>query len=201
MKRKITKLCFCVFAAAVFALLFSFAVYANSMQKMFDDELYGKVVRLHVIANSDSWEDQEAKIHVRDSILEYINGLTENAECAENACYIIKENLNEISMYVNRQVQSLGYSYNAQVKFSPERYPVRYYNSFAFPSGVYDSLRIVLGEGEGKNWWCVLYPSVCTALSSDICDILEDGGVSQRVTDIMCSDNVRFRFALFDLFN
>lgn len=199
MKKNILKITVCFVAALMFSLLFCFAVYATNLQKSFDCDLYGNVIRLHIIANSDSSYDQKAKLEVRDMVLQYIDSLTKDAVTSKQAQDVINRNLSNINEFVLLACENLGYGYSVDTEFCTEYYPVRYYENLTFPAGKYKSLKITLGSGEGKNWWCVLYPSVCTSASTDHFCELKSAGVSDNTASVICSENRNIRFSLFIL--
>lgn len=138
-------------------LLFSFHIisYSKSIQK----ELADNVIRLHVVANSDSKDDQNIKNIVRDNVLEYINSLSiENISTSRK---IILENLENINRIANATLNELNCNFEAKVYFDTFHFPAKKYEDISLPSGKYEAIKIVLGEGKGKNWWCVMYPPLC----------------------------------------
>lgn len=202
MKNKYLKIVFSIIMAFVSSAVLYTAVSLQSMQDAFDDELYGNVIRLHILADSDSDEDQYAKILVRDAVKEYIYSLVEKAGSKIEAETMISQNIDEIENTVAKAINELGLSCESTVSFDEEYYPVRYYDGFAFPSGKYKSLKISLGSGKGKNWWCVLYPTVCNSMSADTEKKLTDSGVSQKTADMICSGGKKYEFGIYllDLF-
>ncbi len=133
-----------------------------------EEKVYENVIRLHVIANSDSEEDQSLKLAVRDALLKKISA--EKAETKSEAISYIEAENDEIISLCNSTLQSLGCEDSVTLELGREYYPVRYYDSFKLPAGNYTSLRVVIGNGEGHNWWCVLYPPLCTAASEAECE-------------------------------
>ena len=131
-----------------------------------ENEIYDSVLRLHVIANSNSKEDQELKLKVRDAILEKSEALFGNSNNRNEAIDIVRSNLPEIEKEAIEVIKREGYSYSVSVELGEENYPTKNYESFCFPSGNYMSLRIIIGEGEGENWWCVLFPPMCVSAAS-----------------------------------
>jgi stage II sporulation protein R len=126
-----------------------------------EEKLYDSVIRLHVLANSNEDYDQELKLKVRDAILEkYAEELlaTENIKEASERVEFLLEDIEATS---ERVIEDEGYSYSVKCFFDREYYPERVYEKATFPAGNYLSLRVVIGEGEGKNWWCVLFPPLC----------------------------------------
>ncbi len=195
--KKTVKLCFAVALSLCFAFIIAFSVSVARMQNRFDEELYGNVIRLHILANSDSEFDQQAKIQIKNRVVDHISQLTCGAQSAEDAADIIMANKDKINEYVQTVAQELGYDYEVSTDFSDEKYPVRYYSGFAFPAGTYKSLRINLGNGIGKNWWCVLYPSICVAPVDEVDELLQKNGISDETVRYICEDEkyiLRFRF-------
>lgn len=138
-----------------------------------ESELYESVLRLHVIANSDSEEDQTLKLKVRDAILKETSDLFANCKDRGEAERAVAENGERIAEIARGVVLLEGYPYDVSVELGEERYPTRNYESFCFPSGEYLSLRVTIGEGEGENWWCVLFPPLCLGAASE-----GDGAIS-----------------------
>lgn len=129
--------------------------------------IYEDTIRLHILANSDSREDQELKIVVRDGVLNEFGErlrLAGSFEAAEKLCERL---IPEIEKYAEGIIREAGYSYDVNIKLGEEWYETRDYDGFSLPCGYYTSLRILIGEGEGKNWWCVMYPPLCTELASE----------------------------------
>ncbi len=145
-----------------------------------EDELYGGVIRLHILANSDSEEDQTLKLKVRDYVLknysENIYSYRNIDDAMENTGKIV----GDISESCEKFIESQGYSYPVKVTLCREYYPTRHYEEFAFPAGEYNSLKIIIGSGEGHNWWCVLFPPMCS--ESAIGDIVDYSDVSAGLT-------------------
>ncbi len=130
------------------------------------DDLRQNVLRLHIIANSDSTADQELKLKIRDEILKETGDLFLNCNDLENAEKTVKENLNSFSDIANKVIKENGFNYTATAAFGKSDFSTRYYDDFTLPAGEYNSLIITLGEGSGKNWWCVVYPTVCISAAT-----------------------------------
>ncbi len=145
------------------------SVLSSVMPVSGEEHLYSDVIRLHVIAESDSKEDQAVKLAVRDSVLELVEERLDLAEGYDDAYAVLSGMIPEIEAVAEARAEREGHPLTAEVVFDREEYPVRYYDDFALPAGEYMSMRIVLGEGEGKNWWCVLFPPLCrdTAVGED----------------------------------
>lgn len=131
-----------------------------------EDEIYDNVLRLHVLANSDSDEDQALKIRVRDELLEATEDIFADCKTREDAERLVRENMSLIRNTAQNAVSSAGYSYPVSIAFDEEEYPTRNYENACFPAGEYMSLRVMIGEAEGQNWWCVLFPPMCVGAAS-----------------------------------
>ncbi len=165
-------------------------------------EIYENTVRLHVLANSDSEHDQSIKLAVRDAILEEIASVTEGAQTVEEAEALISANLGYIREIAKKALAELGESYEVNVTLSEEYYPTREYEDFRLPAGKYTSLRIMLGEAEGQNWWCVLYPSLCTS-GAKTGETLVQTGFSKDQIEILTGGEepkYRLKFKILEIF-
>ena len=150
------------FAATLLAITFMVAVFPTEE----DYKVYEDTLRLHILANSDSRVDQDLKIGVRDLILEKLGGELEGEEAIESALEITEEILTEIKDMADEFLNESGVDYSAVVTLAKEWYETKDYKDFTLPRGYYSSLVISLGDGEGQNWWCVLFPPMCTDLAS-----------------------------------
>lgn len=129
-------------------------------------EIYDTVLRLHVLANSDSEEDQALKLKVRDAVLEVTAPLLADATDRDNAEAIIRAHMSDIQLAAEATVAENGADQAVTVMLDMEDYPTRNYESCAFPAGEYLSLRVCLGDAEGQNWWCVLFPPLCLSTAT-----------------------------------
>lgn len=125
------------------------------------EEIADKVLRFHVIANSDSEADQALKLKVRDGIGNYLHKELQAADNLEESIEIINKNMDDITACAERVIASEGYDYSVQSKVAWVDFPVKTYGEYAFPKGNYQALKVVIGNGTGKNWWCVMYPNMC----------------------------------------
>ena len=124
-------------------------------------EIYDSVVRLHVIANSDSEEDQALKLTVRDALLREMPKLLDGVTDRETAIDCLENSLDDLQRIAESTVRAAGYDYEVSVWLGEERYPSKAYEQTCFPVGTYESLQVKIGEADGKNWWCVLFPQLC----------------------------------------
>lgn len=146
------------------ALVFGFVCSVFWSMASFDancEELRDNVLRLHIVANSDSTADQELKIEIRDEILKQSETLFEKSTDLNSALKNAEENLEIYEEIANRVIEEQGFNYSATVKIGKRFFETRVYDDFTLPAGEYDALIVELGEGVGKNWWCVIFPGVC----------------------------------------
>lgn len=124
-------------------------------------DLADSVFRLHVIANSDSEEDQNLKYIVRDNVLAYMNEICKGASSKEEAISIAKEHQDEFRQIALDTIAENGFDYDVHVEIGNFSFPTKTYGDISLPSGYYDALRIKIGEAKGQNWWCVMFPPLC----------------------------------------
>lgn len=138
-------------------------LYARAEQ----NRLSGELIRLHVIANSDGAGDQAAKLAVRDAVLAALTPLLADVEDVGGAERVIRDALPQLEHAAELSLRRSGRYYPARALLCVETYPTRDYEGFALPAGDYVSLRVILGEGKGKNWWCVVFPPLCMTAAED----------------------------------
>lgn len=159
--------------AALMAL--SLALCAGTWAQTRQQTISSALVRLHVIADSDAAEEQEIKLEVRDAVLAYLTPVLEEAESQQQARQIIRDNLEGIAQAAGSAARGRQVS----VTLSRESYPTREYEGFTLPAGRYESLRVILGQGQGKNWWCVVFPPLCLSAAE-----------SERVQDVLKGEDL-----------
>lgn len=158
-----------------------------------------ELIRLHVVANSDSDEDQAVKLRVRDAVLDSIRSDLKMVGDINQAKAYLRENLPKIQAAANRTLEAAGVDAQAVVTLEKEAFDIRRYDTFSLPAGVYESLRIVIGEGAGKNWWCVAFPELCLgAVGTDFCETAQAAGMSQNLTESLTQEDCSIRFFLLD---
>lgn len=164
-------------------------------------ELSEKLIRLHVVANSNSEEDQALKLKVRDSILGELEVLLSGVTDKTEAQKIIGSRLNELCRAARQTVQDEGYNYAVTARLMTEDFPTRNYSTFSLPAGKYTSLRITIGAGEGHNWWCVIFPPLCAgaAASGDVSDM----GLTDDQVGLITESSGKYvvRFKAIEIFN
>ncbi len=156
-KAKIAGIAALFLLTAVLMMLYHRSVEEKRMQR----HIASEVLRLHVVANSDSEQDQELKLKVKETVVTYLRGVMEDADSVEEARAQIKKRLPEIEEIAREKMQTEGYDYDAEATLGECYFPVKEYGDLTFPAGEYEALRVNLGESAGKNWWCVMYPTLC----------------------------------------
>ncbi len=140
------------------------------------DDIQNEVFRLHIIANSDSPEDQALKIKVRDEMLSYTSEIFKGCKNKAESINAANTYLEDIKSHAQQIVYENGYNYKVDAYVTNMSFNTRVYDNFTLPAGKYDALRIIIGNGEGKNWWCVLYPALCipSAQADDLGNVMND---------------------------
>lgn len=163
------------------------------------NNIRSEVVRLHILANSDSDIDQNIKLIVRDKLLQSGNELFSGNMAVETAYGILSDNRDTVEAYINNILIEEGFNYTSNVYLVKEYYPTRSYETFTLPAGEYLSLKIILGNGEGHNWWCVMFPPLCLPAASqntDLNAVFND----ECVEIIKYSDKYEIRFKIVEIF-
>lgn len=149
--------------------------------------VYDGVIRLHVLAHSDSEEEQALKLKVRDAILDGVGEDLNQMQSKEDAEAFLHAELERVKGIAEQVVQEEGYCHAVTVKLCREYYPTREYESMRLPAGEYVSLRVLIGSGEGRNWWCMVYPPLCTA-SAEADEALTEAGFTQSQVRLLTEE-------------
>ena len=144
------------------------------------EELGRKVIRLHVIANSDSPEDQALKLRVRDRVLARAQEILEQSADMEQAEQALTAALPELTREARETLAAEGCAQPVQARLEPAEFPTKDYDGFSLPAGKYLALRVIIGQGAGQNWWCVVFPPLCTAAASDVPTVALDAGLTDQ---------------------
>lgn len=162
------------------------------------ESISNNVFRLHILANSDSEADQSLKLKVRDKVLEYTQQIYGEADSLIEAENITAVELQNIANIAQNAVYENGYNYPVKVQICNMYFDTRYYDDITMPAGNYDALRITIGSGQGHNWWCVMYPSVCIGASSDY------NSLKEKTTDdeynLLTESKVVYKFKIVEYF-
>ncbi|MBQ4129495.1 MAG: stage II sporulation protein R [Ruminococcus sp.] len=160
-------------------------------------QLEKDVLRLHIIANSDSVVDQNLKLLVRDSVQDTISPLYNDANSKADALKITAANLDLVESVAQNAIKRSGFDYNVSAKIENKFFDTRYYENFTMPAGMYDALVIDIGDAKGRNWWCVMYPALCVGASSKI-TMKED--LSDSEYSVITDKDVVFKFKIVEYF-
>ena len=173
------------------ALMVGLAIFLGSgvLALRTQDELADKVVRLHVLANSDSEEDQALKLKVRDVVLERATAILEQSADRGEAESRLRGELLGLERIAAEEIAAEGYNYPVTVELENTDFPTKEYDGFTLPAGEYLALRVIIGEGQGQNWWCVVFPPLCTAASADVPASALAAGFSEEEVNLITEEN------------
>ena len=171
-------------------------------------DISNSVFRLHVLANSDSKEDQNLKYLVRDSLLDYMNNLCEGISSKEEAISLVTEHKKEFEDIALKVIYENGYAYPVKINIGNFSFPTKTYGDISLPAGMYDALRVEIGNASGQNWWCVMFPSLCFIdISSGIVnneskELLEENLSEESYNVVSNTSNtcIKLKFKLLELF-
>ncbi len=181
------------YLVAVTLLILALCLLCSFMPTEADMEVYDRTVRLHVLANSDSTHDQSVKLMVRDAVLDELRVMLEDADGAEDAASILSENLDRVRRLCEEKLAELGEPLFVTVCLSEEKYPTRSYGELRLPAGTYQSLRIELGDAVGRNWWCVLYPALCTDVAKTEASFVKTGFTSEQIEVLTGNERPKYK--------
>lgn len=162
-------------------------------------DISNEVFRLHILANSDTEADQALKLKVRDTVLEYTEDLFNKAKSKEDAENLITDNIQSINDVAYKEILDNGYTYSVKTEITNMYFTTRYYDNYTLPSGMYDALRITIGDGNGHNWWCVMYPTICVS------PVEEQDEKAKEVLDetqynIVKNEKLQYKFKIVEIF-
>ena len=146
------------FLIAVLGSLVFLMVFATEISVDYNTD---ELIRFHVIANSDSVEDQELKYQVKDQVVQYMAEEFADSQDISESRQILLADMDEIQAIAQQTVAAQGYDYPVGIQYGHFDFPIKYYGNFSLPAGNYEAVRLVIGEGQGQNWWCVLFPPMC----------------------------------------
>lgn len=197
-----------------FILIFLFCIYiifcVRSYSVAVSSELSNAIFRLHVLANSNSNEDQKLKLKVRDALLSYMNNLCSSCNTKKEAMEIANKHKDKFQKIAENVIIENGYTYPVKININNFYFPTKSYGDISLPSGYYDALRVEIGNSEGKNWWCVMFPSLCFIditsgiVDSDGKEKLEENLDSESyklISQTQTSPEFKFKFKLLEIFS
>lgn len=192
-----------------FLLFLYTSILAVSYAQNISTDIANSVFRLHVIANSDTQEDQNLKYKVRDRLLAYMNSICSNTVSKEEAISIAQEHINDFEQIAIDTIKTEGYSYPVTINIGNFEFPTKTYGDISLPAGYYDALRVEIGEAKGQNWWCVMFPPLCFVdissgvVPEDSKELMENQMSEEEFALISDSQNseIQFKFKLLEFFN
>ncbi len=203
---KLNKITAAVVFSAVFIMLV-FSIYAEKVNR----SLSGNMIRLHIVANSDSKADQDIKYLIRDEIVNHMTSIADQLKSKEDAKAYIKNNIEKLENIANKAIAHSGSAYTAEVSYGKYPFPSKRYNNIILPAGYYDSVKIDIGKAEGQNWWCVMFPPLCFVdetkgeMDQEYFDMLKNELSEDEMSIIMAASGseeipVEIRFKIVELF-
>lgn len=191
-----------IFILFLLYFIFNSISYSYSISNNLEESLF----RLHIIANSDSEEDQNLKLFVRDNIINYLKNYKFSNK--EELITFLNEHETELNEIIKSSIAQKGYNYNFSFEIGNSFFPQKKYENIILPSGYYDGLKIKIGKAEGKNWWCVLFPPMCL-INESTCELPEESelflqnSLSEESNSVVSSDTqkYKFKFKIVDFFN
>ena len=199
---KIKRFILIILLLFIYCMICAFS-YVNAVS----NNIQNSVFRLHVIANSDSTEDQNLKYIVRDKVLEYINTISDSTSSKEDVITLVNKNINEIQKIAQDTIQENGYNYSVNLSVGNFAFPTKSYGDITFPAGFYDALKIEIGRAEGQNWWCVMFPPLCFVdVTSGIVPEESKKNIKENLSEEEykllsdTSDDINFKFKIVEMF-
>lgn len=169
----------------------------NSLQgdELIYEDIKDEIIRFHVLANSDSEEDQELKLKVRDAVIEYVYNDLKNSDSINESRQYLINNKTLIEEIAKEEIIKLGYTYEVTSNLSKENFPDKMYGDILFPQGEYEAFRILIGEAEGQNWWCVMFPPLCFV---DESKETIDNYRTKKILEVKSDNKIIFKSKIFD---
>ncbi len=194
----------------ILLFIISFYFYINmadaraEMQKSISE----KLIRFHILANSNEEYDQNLKIAIKDEVINYLSGFMENVESVEGARQILIQEEENLDHIARRTIEEWGYDYDVKIYLKEESFPLKSYGTISLPPGKYNALKIVIGEGRGDNWWCVMFPPLCfiDLTLGNIAITTSEDRMSKFLSEdefafVLGDDSkIKFRFKIFEFF-
>lgn len=173
-------------------------------QERMIEEIAGKVIRFHVLANSDAQADQDLKLKVRDAVGSFMQPRLSDISDIDAGRRAVRENLPEIEETAKKVIEQEGYTYDVQASLTVTDFPEKTYGDYTFPAGEYEALEVVIGDGGGHNWWCVMYPNLCffnsvyEVVDDEAKESLQRALTPEEYKSLMENKNYEVKFALVE---
>ena len=198
---KLKSILLIIFLFILYFIFFSLS-YSHSVSSDLEKELF----RLHIIANSDSKEDQELKIYVRDKVVAYLNSFSFKSK--KGLITYLSNHQDDLQAVIQSAISEKGFSYPSTIEIGNSLYPKKEYRNVMLPSGFYDGLKIKIGNASGQNWWCVLFPPMCL-IDESTCKLPEESelilqkNLPAETSSVITSQTpaYKFKFKIIDFFN
>ena len=180
--------------------------YGNVKERKLQEGIADKVLRFHVLANSNEEEDQNLKVAVRDAVGTYLGSVLKEADSLEETKAIVSEQMDEVLAVCQETIQEQGFAYEVTGQLVSTHFPRKSYGVYTFPEGEYEALQIAIGSGEGDNWWCVLYPNMCfrgtlyEVVEEDAKEELQEVLSPEEYKGVFDSGKVKLRFKFLEFF-
>lgn len=194
----------------VVLIVFAFFVFVSAISYVnaVSEDIADSVFRLHVIANSDSKEDQDLKYKVRDAVLEYMNNISAECSSKEEVIKLAYEHQNDFISVAEKVIKENGFDYNVKIEIGNFEFPTKYYGDISLPASFYDALKIEIGEAKGQNWWCVMFPPLCfvdvtSGVVPDESKQIMQNNLSDEEYSLISdneSSDIKFKFSLIEFF-
>lgn len=197
------------FLIILILLLLYIFISAHSYAITVSNELSSNLLRLHVIANSDSEEDQKLKLKVRNALLEYMSKNLSTVSSKDNAINFVLQNKEELTKIAEEIIKNEGFNYDVDISIENTYFPTKNYSNISLPAGYYDSVRVKIGSASGKNWWCVMFPPLCfidssSGILSDNSEEYLESSLSPNTLNLISESNdqsVSFKFKILEFFS
>ena len=196
------------FSTIFILLLIYLFFYVFSYASNVSNNLETNIFRLHILANSDSLEDQSLKLKVRDNIISYLEKKCDNCKSKRDFIEVINSNLDNLKLIAQNTILEYGFNYPVEIEIGNFYFPTKHYGNISLPAGYYDGLKIKIGNAEGQNWWCSLFPPLCfTDVSSGIIDEEAEENLKENISEeefsIVSSSNgiYKLKFRLIEFLN
>lgn len=195
MKKTILKIEASILIAIIICCVFNINSFSQQC-----DSIRGKMLRMHVIANSDSEEDQSLKLEVRDAVLSAGKEIFDGSITSKEAIEKISPHIDMLEQTALKVIKDNGFDYNVKITVAEEYFKTRTYdNSVTLPAGYYTAIKVIIGEGQGENWWCVMFPPMClpsAVAECEISDVLTD----DETNIVSDNEKYKFRFKIVEVF-
>ena len=189
-------------------LFFYTTICAISYANNISTDLSNNLLRLHVIANSDSIQDQTLKYIIRDNLLNYMNNICKDCQTKQEAIIIVEKNINEFEKIALNTIKENGFNYTVSIKIGEFQFPTKTYGDISLPAGFYDALRVEIGEAHGQNWWCVMFPPLCFVdvstgiVPNESKELMKDNLSEEEFALVSDTpdNSIKFKFKLLEFF-